>query len=111
RHAGAVGDQPSEFGWPPFIGPVQVEVFRERFVELSQGEALDVGIGNVQADIVDAFVEPEVFERREFHAAAKVARRNQVYGSFPSTDENKKRNGPPSERPTGVRVVGNSEAI
>src|SRR5205823_8263878 len=55
--------------------------------------------------------EPEVFERREFHAAAKVARRNQVYGSFRSTDENKKRNGPPSERPTGVRVVGNSEAI
>src|SRR5213596_1109050 len=79
-------------------------------MEFPQGEALDVRIGNVEPDIVDAFIEPEVLERREFHGAAIVRAEIKFMPSL-SMWIDKKRGGPPSERPTGVRVVGDSEGI
>src|SRR6266550_5282724 len=74
RHPRVPRDQPSKWRRPSLIRPVQVQVLGERPVELAEGEALDVRIGNVQADVVDAFVEPKVLERREFHGTVIVTR-------------------------------------
>src|SRR2546430_3097917 len=74
RHPRVPRDESPKFRRPSLVRPIQVPVFGERLVELAEGEALDVRIGNVQADVVDAFVEPKVLERREFHGAVIVAR-------------------------------------
>src|SRR5712691_12659 len=92
-HARVPGDQTSEFRWSPLVRPVQVQVLWERLVELPEGEALDIRIGNVQADVVDAFVEPKVLERREFHGAAIVTAKIKLW-SFVCMLKDKKRDGP-----------------
>src|SRR6266550_3424933 len=74
RHLRVPRDQPSKFRRTSLVRPVQVQVLRKCLVELAEGEALDVRIGNVQADVVDAFVEPKVLERREFHGTVIVTR-------------------------------------
>src|SRR5256885_15921389 len=104
------GDQPSKFRWSTLVRPVQVQVLRERFVELPEGEALDVRIGNVQTDIVDAFVEPKVFERRGFHGRASSPAENKLLAFFFFLT-NKKGAGRGSQRATGGRGGGGPEAL
>src|SRR2546428_8853532 len=104
------GDQPSKFRWSTLVRPVQVQVLRERFVELPEGEALDVRIGNVQTDIVDAFVEPKVLERREFHGRSSSPAKINLW-PFLFSATNKKGTGRGSQRPTGVRGGGDPEGI
>src|SRR5437773_2518346 len=93
RHPRVPRDQPSKFRRSSLIRPVQVQVLGERLVELAEGEALDVGIGNVQAHVVDAFVEPKVLERREFHGAVIATREIKLW-TILFIRENTKRDGP-----------------